>query len=144
MGRHRSDPRGLGRYLLLGVVAVVAITLVVVGVMSLRGALSSKKPPHTPTPTSQRGPQTHPAVETSSSVLLIKIIHVPCHVFVKDPATGDILQSENADLRLGAMLRYVEAPLQVQINDPACVQVFVHGRSRPSPARRPWIFMLDS
>lgn len=134
----------MGRYLLFGVLAAVAITLVVVGVMSLRGALSSKKPPHTPTPTSQRGPQTHPAVQVPSNVaLLIKIIHVPCHVFVKNAATGDILLSESTNLRLG-VLQYTEAPLQVKIDDPACVQVFIHGRSQPVPARRPWIFPVNS
>jgi hypothetical protein len=146
VGRHRSDPRGLGRYLLLGVVAVVVLVLVIVGVLALRGALSSKKPAHSPTPSSVGNAQSH-TVEQSSPVpaLLIKIIREPCRVFVKNASNNNVLQSDNASPPRGARLRFVQIPLQVQISDANCVDVYVHGRrKRDGGAGGPWIFTVDS
>jgi len=145
VGRHRSDPRGLGRYLLLGVVAVVALALVVAGVIALRGALSSKRAQHTPSPSSL-GVRSHTVPQSAHvAVLLIKIVHEPCRVFVKNADNNTILQTDNADMPLGAMLQFDQIPLQVQISDPNCAHVDVHGQRRvPGSAARPWIFTVES
>ena len=132
----------MGRYLLLGAVGVAALALVVVGVLALRGALSSKKPPHTSTPTTTSTPA---AAQRSSPapVLLIRIIREPCTVFVKDAANSDILQSEDTVEPLGAKLVFDQVPLQVQISDPHCADVYVRGRKQP-PGAKPWIFAVPA
>jgi len=141
VGRHRSDPRGLARYLLLGVVAVVALTLVVVGVLALRGTLSSKKPTRVPTPTSTR----NAAQQTPSTpVLMIKIVREPCMVFVKNARNNTVLQPDNSPVPQGATLQFSQVPLLVEISDPACVDVFVHGKPQPRSAQQPWIFSVQS
>jgi len=144
VGRHRSDPRGLGRYLLLGAVAVVVLALVIVGVLALRGALSSKKPARTPQPTSA-GSAPPRAVSQSAAVptLLIRILHEPCRVFVKNPVTKVVLHVDNVNVQLGATLRYSESPLQVQISDPKCVVVYIHGRMQRPSATPPWILNVE-
>jgi hypothetical protein len=125
--------------LLLGVVAVVAVTLVIVGVLALRGALSSKKPTHAPPNTSTR----NEAQQTPSTpVLTIKVISDPCRVFVKN--NGNILQSDNSPVRQGTTLQFNETPLLVQISNPACVNVFVHGLQRVPDRSKPWIFSVQS
>jgi hypothetical protein len=123
------------------VVAVVALALVVVGVIALRGTLSSKKPTHSPTPASTR----NAAQQTPSTpVLLIRIVREPCSVFVKNSSNNDVLQSDNSPVPQGATLRFSQAPLLVQISDPACVDVFVHGKSQPRGKAQPWIFAVPS
>jgi hypothetical protein len=127
-------------------VAVVALALVVVGVLALRGALSSRKPTHNPTPTSASS-ATSRKVEQSSTVpaLLIRIIHEPCRVFVKNAASNNVLQPDNTDAPLGATLQFVQIPLQVQISDPKCVDVFIHGREQArGRSGKPWIFTVES
>jgi len=128
------------------VVAVVALALVIAGVIALRGALSSKRAQHTPAPSSAGGARSH-TVEQSSPVqaLLIKIVHEPCRVFVKNANNNNVLQSDNNNVPLGATLRYNQIPLQVQISDPNCADVYIHGQRRaPSPNERPWIFTVES
>jgi hypothetical protein len=130
------------------VVGVAALALVVVGVLALRGALASKKPPHTsnttPASTSSSTPAADQRSTTAAPVLLIKIIREPCTVFVRDSANGNILQSDNTVAPQGATLRFVQAPLQVQIGDPRCADVFVHGGRQRPPAAQPWIFSVQS
>ncbi|HUK68497.1 MAG TPA: hypothetical protein VLW50_07060 [Streptosporangiaceae bacterium] len=127
-------------------VGVAALALVVVGVIALRGALSSRKPPHTSTttPTSSATRAADQRSTTTAPLLLIKIIRAPCAVFVKDSGNGNILQSDNTALPRGATLRFGRAPLQVQINDPGCAAVFVHGNKQRPPAAQPWIFSVQS
>lgn len=140
MGRHRSDPRGLGRYLLLVAVAVVALALVVVGVLALRGTLTSKKPPHTPTPS-------HSAAQRSAvtPVLLIKVVREPCYVFVKNATTGNVLQPDNTEAPRGVTLQFSQVPLLVQISEPTCADVYVHGLRKPAgPAGKSWIFTIQT
>jgi hypothetical protein len=147
VGRHRSDPRGLGRYLLLGVVGVAALALVVVGVFALRGALASKNPPHTSTPTPASTSSATPAADqrsTSTPVLLIKIINEPCAVFVKNAASDKVLRSDDKVAPKGATLRFVQAPLQVQISDSRCADVFVHGHKQRPPATQQWILFVQA
>ena len=145
MGRHRSDPGGLGRYLLLGVVGVAALALVVVGVLALRGALSSKKPPHTSTPSpSSTSPAASVQRRSPAPVLLVTIAREPCTVFVKNAATNVILKSGNTPPPPGAKLVFSQVPLQVQISDPHCANVFVHGHKQPPSAVSPWMFSVQS
>ncbi len=117
----------MGRYLLLGVVGVAALALVVMGVFALRGALSSKQPSHTPTPTPSAATSSPAASVQRSSpaapVLLIRIIREPCMVFVKNAASNDILQSDNNVVPLGTKLVFAQVPLQIQISDPHCADV---------------------
>jgi hypothetical protein len=125
--------------LLLGVVAVVAVTLVIVGVLALRGTLSTKKPTHAPAHTSTR----NAAQQTPfTPVLTIKVISDPCRVFVKN--NGNVLQSDNSPVRQGTTLQFNETPLLVQISNPACVNVFVHGLQRVPDRGKPWIFSVQS
>jgi hypothetical protein len=125
--------------LLVGVVAVVAVTLVIVGVLALRGALSSKKPAHVPPNTSTR----NEAQQTPSSpALTIKILSDPCRVFVKN--NGNVLQSDNSPVRQGTTLQFNQTPLLVQISNPACVVVLVHGLQRVPDQSKPWIFSVPS
>ncbi|MGE5290130.1 MAG: hypothetical protein ACM3ML_23680 [Micromonosporaceae bacterium] len=140
MGRHRSDPRGLVRYLLLGVVAVVALALVIVGVLALRGALSSKKPDRPPTSTRNAAQQT----PSTPAVLTIKVVQEPCMVFVKNSGNGNVLEPDNTSVPRGTTLKFTQTPLLVQISNPACVNVFVHGQHQPSAKAKPWIFSVQS
>jgi hypothetical protein len=125
--------------LLVGVLAVVAVTLVIVGVLALRAALSSKKPVHVPPNTSTR----NEAQQTPATpVLMIKVISDPCRVFVKN--NGNVLQSDNSSVRQGTTLQFNQTPLLVQISNPACVVVLVHGLQQVPDQRKPWIFFIQS
>ncbi len=124
---------------------MAALALVVVGVLALRGALSSKKPPHpTTTPTSSSTPAADQRSTPGAPVLLIRVIREPCMVFVKNAASGDILHSDNTVAPQGATLRYAQVPLQVQISDPLCADVFVHGQHLPPAPTAPWIFSVQT
>jgi hypothetical protein len=126
--------------LLLAAVAVIALVLVVVGVFALRGTLTSRKPPHTSTSTHSAALQT-----PIGPVLLIKVVREPCRVFVKNAATGDVLQNDIASPPKGATLEFRESPLLVQISDPGCVSVYVHGQRRPpGPAGQQWVFTVQA
>ncbi len=128
---------------------MAALTLVVVGVLALRGALASKNPSHTSTPTPSATTSSPAAAVQRTSpapapALLIRIVREPCTVFVKNAASNIILQSDNTPAPPGAKLVYQQVPLQVQISDPHCADVFVHGRKRPPAATAPWIFFVQS
>lgn len=112
----------------------------VVGVLALRGTLSSKKPPHSPTP-SRSAALRSPA----APVLLIKIVQAPCYVFVKNTVTDIVLQDNKAPLQRGTTLQYSVVPLAVKIMDPKCAKVYVHGHLRPADtAHKAWIFIVQT
>jgi hypothetical protein len=135
--------------LLLGVVGVAALALVVMGVLALRGALSSKQPSHTSTPapsatTSSPAASVQRTSSAPAPVLLIRVIREPCKVFVKNAASNNILQSDNNAVPLGTKLVFVQVPLQIQISDPHCADVYVHGRRQLPAATAPWILSVQS
>ncbi|MGZ4433893.1 MAG: hypothetical protein ACXVW7_09735 [Trebonia sp.] len=116
----------------------------VVGVLALRGALTSKKPPHTSTPSPTSTSPAASVQRSSPPVLLVTIAREPCTVFVKNAATNVILQSDNTPPPPGAKLVFSQVPLQVQISDPRCANVYVHGHKQPPSAVSPWIFSVQS
>jgi hypothetical protein len=129
------------------VVGVAALALVVMGVLALRGALSSKQPSHTSTPApsaTTSSPAASVQRTTAAPVLLIRVIGEPCMVFVKNAASNNILQSDNNNVPLGARLVFGQVPLQVQISDPHCADVYVHGQRQPPAATAPWILSVES
>ena len=85
-----------------------------------------------------------PARPPPVPALLIRIVHEPCTVFVKNAASNVILQSGNTPAPPGAKLVYEQVPLQVQISDPHCADVFVHGRKQAPATTAPWIFSVQS
>lgn len=119
---------------------MVALVLVIVGVLALRGALSSKKPDRPPASTRNAAQQT----PSSPAVLTIKVLREPCMVFVKNSSNGNVLQSDNSSVPLGTTLTFTQAPLLVQINTPACVDVFVHGMPQIHTQPGTWIFSVQS
>jgi hypothetical protein len=129
------------------VVGVAALALVVMGVLALRGALSSKQPSHTSTPAPSATTSSPAAsVQRSSSapVLLIRVVREPCMVFVKNAASNTILQSDSNIVPLGTKLVFAQVPLQIQISDPHCADVYVHGRRLPPAATAPWILSVQN
>lgn len=59
MGRHRTDPRGMSRYLAVAGAALLVVVLLVVGGFALKSALTTKSQGHSsPSPT-HAGPSQH-------------------------------------------------------------------------------------
>jgi hypothetical protein len=77
-------------------------------------------------------------------VLLVTIAREPCAVFVSNAATNVIPQSANTPPRPGVRLVFSQAPLQVQISDPRCAKVYVHGRKQPPAAVSPWSLSVQT
>ncbi len=128
-------------------VGVAALALVVMGVLALRGALSSKQPSHTSTPAPSAATSSPAAsVQRTSAapVLLIRVVAEPCMIFVKNAADNIILQSDNNIVPLGTKLVFGQVPLQIQISDPHCADVYVHGQRQMPAATAPWILSVQS
>jgi hypothetical protein len=129
------------------VVGVAALALVIMGMFALRGALSSKQPSHTSTPApsaTTSSPAASVQRTSAAPVLVIRIVSEPCMVFVKNAASNNILQSDNSNVPLGTKLVFGQVPLQIQISDPRCADVYVHGQRQLPAVTAPWILSVQS
>ncbi|MFC4533921.1 hypothetical protein [Sphaerisporangium dianthi] len=141
MGRHRSDPLGIARLLLVGLAVLVLLALIVVGVLALIGSLSSDAEP-APTPGVGAG-QTAAAAPSSASPAALSSpspsagAEVPtvfvecradrCPLFVRITG-GDVV--EDRDLSRDQQAAYFQQALTVVLGDASTVYVEVNGEPR--------------
>ena len=145
-GRHRTDPGGTGRWLAYAGAALLVLVLLIVGGLALKSALTTKGQGHpSPTPTHAadsepvNGPSTGPALE-------IKVTGAACKVFVQSQRTNNVLQDDSTPVQAGTDLQYAQdqLPVTVQVSDPGCASVYVHGRQHPTGGAKPWSFSVGS
>lgn len=128
MGRHRSDPLGVARLLLIGLAILALIALIVIGAIALAGSLSPAEggvPVRSPQSAAAPSPQGSAPVPTVS----IECLADPCpRVFVKDAATGDVLLDR--ELSQGERARYFQDRLDLVLDDGGTLRVLVNGELR--------------
>ncbi|MFC7717804.1 DUF4115 domain-containing protein [Nonomuraea recticatena] len=123
MGRHRSDPMGAARLVLIGLGAALLLALVFVGGRALVGTLSTE----TPAPTASATPSAAPTERTAT--LRIACVAEICPVVLVRVPGGDVLNDR--DLTRGEEIVYYEPELDVAIGDTSTVEVTVNGTPRP-------------
>lgn len=125
---------------------VLALTLLVVGGISLVNALTSEPTPPGPQPsaTTAAGTRSTPTARqqpTRAHALEIEVIGSrPINVVVREPGTeGTILQ--NGPLNPGEIRTYDDAPLNVVVNDSSAVRVRIYGKVEDDPdgGRGEWV-----
>ncbi|MEV4325718.1 hypothetical protein AB0J37_26105 [Microbispora rosea] len=135
MGRHRSDPLGIARLALVGLVAVLLLAVIVVGARALLSTFGSEEPASGAASTSSARPSAAPSVEPSTPrVPTVRVVCRAdrCPVFVRVPG-GDVLIDR--DLARGEEASYFQPELDVVLDDASTVQIFENGTVRsPGPA----------
>lgn len=116
----------------------LALTLLVVGGISLVNALTSESTAPTPSPpapsvTGERSTPASSDTSTAPPALQIDVVgNRSTNVLVKEPgAAGTILQ--NGLLNPGETRTYDQAPLDVVVNDSSVVQVRIYGKIQEDP-----------
>lgn len=139
MGRHRSDPLGVARLLLMGLAILALIALIVIGAMALAGSLSAAGESPVPSPrsaTAGGAAAAAPSPQGSAPVPTVSIecLADPCpRVFVKDATTGDVLLDR--EMSQGERARYFQDRLDLVLDDSSTLRVLVNGEPRkPGPA----------
>ncbi|GAA0969078.1 hypothetical protein GCM10009555_015520 [Acrocarpospora macrocephala] len=128
MGRHRSDPFGAARLVIVIMVAVGVLGLLVVGVLALvNPTTEASSVPIRVTPS----PTPTPEADTKTPTLEIVCVAERCPVFVRVPG-GDILTDQ--ELTQGQRVRHFEPELDVVLDDAGTVQVEENGKARPPGA----------
>ncbi|MEW9527535.1 hypothetical protein [Microbispora sp. NPDC049125] len=129
MGRHRSDPLGIARLALVGLVIVLLLGLIGIGVRSMVSALGSDAPA-TSSPAA-----TAPAVPSAeASAPRVPTVRIVCRadrcpVFVRVPG-GDVLIDR--DLNRDEEASYFQPELDVVLDDAGAVLVEENGTARPA------------
>ncbi|MFI7027965.1 hypothetical protein ACIBK1_04575 [Microbispora rosea] len=135
MGRHRSDPLGIARLALVGLVAVLLLAVIVVGARALLSTFGSEEPASGAASTSSARPSAAPSAEPSTPrVPTVRVVCRAdrCPVFVRVPG-GDVLIDR--DLARGEEASYFQPELDVVLDDASTVQIFENGTVRsPGPA----------
>ncbi|WP_432868747.1 hypothetical protein [Microbispora rosea] len=135
MGRHRSDPLGIARLALVGLVAVLLLAVIVVGARALLSTFGSEEPATGAASTSSARPSAAPSAEPSTPrVPTVRVVCRAdrCPVFVRVPG-GDVLIDR--DLARGEEASYFQPELDVVLDDASTVQIFENGTVRsPGPA----------
>ena len=145
-GRHRTDPGGTGRWLAYAGAALLVLVLLIVGGLALKSALTTKGQGHpVPTPTHAADSQPFNA-SPAGPALEIKVTGAQCKVFVESQRTNNVLQDDSTAVQAGTDLQYAQdqLPVTVQISDPRCASVYVHGTQRPAGDAKPWSFTVGS
>lgn len=121
------------------------LVLLIVGGLALKSALSTKGQAH-PSPSPTQAAATQPATGSSGdpAALEIKVTGAACKVFVENQRSNDVLQDDSTPVQAGTDLRYRQdqLPVTVEISDPRCASVYVHGRQQPGNGAKPWSFTV--
>ncbi|MEV4293524.1 hypothetical protein [Microbispora rosea] len=135
MGRHRSDPLGIARLALVGLVAVLLLAVIVVGARALLSTFGSEEPASTSSARPSATPSAEPSAEPATPrVPTVRVVCRAdrCPVFVRVPG-GDVLIDR--DLARGEEASYFQPELDVVLDDASTVQIFENGTVRsPGPA----------
>ncbi|MEU6424545.1 hypothetical protein ABZ860_01510 [Microbispora sp. NPDC046973] len=135
MGRHRSDPLGIARLALVGLVVVLLLAVIVVGARALLSTFGSEESAAGATSTPSARPSAEPSAEPSTPrVPTVRVVCRAdrCPVFVRVPG-GDVLIDR--DLARGEQASYFQPELDVVLDDASTVQIFENGTARsPGPA----------
>lgn len=139
MGRHRSDPRGLGRILVIGLPILALLALIAFGFLSVIGSLIPQDPAADGATATEQGEGSageDPAGDPESSAsrqagnvptIEIECLAQVCPVFLRVPG-GDVLVDR--DLERGEKATYYEPRIDVVLNDAGAVRVLVNGEER--------------
>jgi hypothetical protein len=136
-------PRGMSRAARIAAPAVAAVlvaaTAIAVTVLG-RGGL-----PPGPSPQPHLTPVPNPPPNPLPPALAIDVVAAGCEIFVvKNVSDYVVLQADDKPVPMGATLLFNEVPLYVQISNPACAYVYVHGhRTHPGPAGSSWNFAVS-
>jgi hypothetical protein len=116
--------------------AAVAATAIAVTLLGQGGPRGGPSPPPQPRLT--------PAQISPPPALAIEVVAAGCQIFVvKNVSNYVVLQAGDKPVPMGATLLFNEVPLYVQISNPACASVYVHGHRRPAgPAGSSWNFAV--
>ncbi|GIH62356.1 hypothetical protein [Microbispora siamensis] len=135
MGRHRSDPLGIARLALVGLVVVLLLAVIVVGARALLSTFGSEEAAAGASSTPSARPSAEPsAASATPRVPTVRVVCRAdrCPVFVRVPG-GDVLIDR--DLARGEEASYFQPELDVVLDDASTVQVFENGTARsPGPA----------
>ncbi|XVQ86293.1 hypothetical protein ACQP2K_02360 [Microbispora siamensis] len=135
MGRHRSDPLGIARLALVGLVVVLLLAVIVVGARALLSTFGSEEAAGGASSTPSARPSAEPsAAPATPRVPTVRVVCRAdrCPVFVRVPG-GDVLIDR--DLARGEEASYFQPELDVVLDDASTVQVFENGTARsPGPA----------
>ncbi|MFF4413694.1 hypothetical protein ACFYY8_14270 [Streptosporangium sp. NPDC001559] len=126
---------GIARLGLAALAVLALVSLVVIGVRSLSGALSVAPPKPAPTVTPP-SPVPSSASPRRVPTVVVRCLRERCPtVFLKE-AGGDVLI--NREMDDGEQVRSFEKKLEVVLADSAAVKVLVNGEERPpgSPGKR--------
>jgi len=134
VGRHRSDPLGIGRLALAGLAVVLLLAVIVIGARALLSTFEPGEP-------SADGPSTPPVQPSATaSTARVPTVRVVCRadrcpVFIRVPG-GDVLIDR--DLTRGEQASYFQPELDVVLDDASVVEVYENGTERPPgpPGRR--------
>lgn len=132
------------RYLALAGAGLLVLALLIVGGLALKSALTSKDQGR-PSPTPTHAAFSQPVSGSpAGSALEIKVTGPACKVFVENQRSNNVLQDDSTPVQPGTDLRYApgQLPVTVQISDPGCASVYVHGRQRPRADAKPWSFTV--
>ncbi|MCG5217595.1 DUF4115 domain-containing protein [Streptosporangium sp. KLBMP 9127] len=128
MGRHRSDPMGIARLALAGLVILALVALIAVGVRALFNSLDSAATPAA-TPSAVVPPASAPQQSVRPSTLLVECRQEQCpKVFVRIPG-GDVLLDR--EMAMGERATFDDEKLDVVLTDGSAVHIEVNGESRP-------------
>ncbi|MGI5492875.1 hypothetical protein [Microtetraspora malaysiensis] len=126
MGRHRSDPMGIARLVLIGLAVLLALALLAVGAKSLMTALGTDEAGAAATPAATGGTPSPAGTRTSTVQIVCSADR--CPVFVRIPG-GDVLMDR--DMTRGEQASYFEPELDVVLGDASTVTVLENGTQRP-------------
>jgi hypothetical protein len=133
------------RYLAVAGAALLVLVLLIVGGFALKSALTTKSQTHTsPSPTRPSANRSAGGPSSSPAALQIKVTGSECKVFVQNQPDNTVLQGDSAPVSAGTDLQYGKAqlPVNVEISDPGCASVYVHGKPQAKSAARPWSFSV--
>ena len=143
VGRHRGDPGGTSRYLAVAGAALLVLVLLIVGGLALKSALSTKNQAH-PSPSPTQAAATAPATGSvgDPAALQIKVTSPSCKVFVEQQRSNNVLQADSTPVQAGTDLQYGQdqLPVTVEISNPGCATVYLHGKQQPKTGSTPWSF----
>ncbi|MFB9895994.1 hypothetical protein [Planobispora takensis] len=126
MGRHRSDPMGIAR-LALAVSGVLALlSMIVVGILSLAGALDADSAPASSTPTPMAASSSVPSGRAPT--VLVECLQERCPTVFLKVAGGDVLL--NREMARGEQIQSFDEKVDVVLTDSSSVRVQVNGRAR--------------
>ncbi|MDP9863722.1 MULTISPECIES: hypothetical protein [Streptosporangium] len=129
MGRHRSDPMGIARLVLMGLAVLALVALIVVGVLSLVGTLGSgTEPAARPTPAAS--PSTPPSATAGQTpTVRVQCLREHCPKVFLRVAGGDVLIDR--EMAADEQAQSFDAKVDVVLTDSASVRVEVNGAVRP-------------